>query len=133
MKVNARQYAESLNAASVGGKHSAQELVEGLLAVLAKKRQRKLTKKILEQLVAMEAVKKGRVGVVIETATPVEKATEKLLLKKAEELYPGVKVDATFITQPELGSGFRIRGKDKQLDQSFSTHLAELRNQLTHL
>lgn len=133
MKVNARQYAESLNAAAADGKRSSQELVENLLAVLAKKRQRKLTKKILEQLVGMESVKKGVVEVFIETATPAEKTTEKILLKKAEELYPGTQVKAIFVTKPELGSGFRIRGKDKQLDQSFTTHLDKLRNQLTHL
>lgn len=132
MKVNARQYAESLNAAAAESKRSSQELVQNLLAVLAKKRQRKLAAKIFEQLVVMESAKNGIEEVTIETATPIEKTTEKILLKKAEELYLEAKVKATFVTKPELGTGFRIRGKDKQLDQSFTTHLNRLRNQLTH-
>ncbi len=133
MKVNARQYAESLAAAQTAGKRNAEELVSGLMGVLAKKRQLPVAKKILNILVETEAEKKGEIEVVIETAHEIEKATEKIILKEAEKIYPGKKVKATFSINSTLGSGFRISGRDYQLDHSLTTHIAKLRNQLTSL
>ncbi len=133
MKVNVRQYAESLTAAQTAGKRNAEELVSGLMRVLAKKRQLPAAKKILNILLELEAEKKGEIEVAVETAHKVEKATEKIILKEAEKIYPGKKVKATFIINPTLGSGFRISGRDYQIDHSLATNIAKLRNQLTRL
>lgn len=133
MKANARQYAESLTAAQAAGKQNAQELVKGLMGVLRKKGESKLAKKILAHLVEAEAEQQGRVEVTIETAHPTNKETQQTLIKKTEALYPNKEVQASFHTQPELGAGFRIRGKGKEIDQSFATQLKKLRNTLTHL
>lgn len=130
MKANARQYAESLTVAHASGKRSAEELVSGLMTLLRKKKQLPAAKKILAHLQEAEAEKAGVVEVIIETASKAEKATESTLLAEAEKIYPGVKVQATFIVQPQLGHGFRIRGKNKQLDQRFTSKLSQLRHQL---
>lgn len=133
MRANARQYAESLNFAQTAGERSAKELASGLMGILRKKRAPKLAKKILAHLIEAEAEKKGTAEVIIETAHPIESAVKKQLTAEAEKIFPDKKVHADFQVQSSLGAGFRIRSKDKELDQSFATHLKKLRNQLTSL
>lgn len=133
MRANARQYAESLTIAQETGKRNAEELVNGLMRILAKKKQRHMAKKVLLYLQKQEIEKQGIVEVTIETANKIDKGTEKSLIAKAEEMYPGKKVKATFTLNSDLGAGFRIRGNNTELDQSFTTNLKKLRNQLTSL
>lgn len=133
MKGNARQYTESLLAAHKEGGQSAEALVTGLVQVLRKKKQTSLLKKILAELREREAEEKGEVMVTIETAHEPEANTKKELLTEAQNLYPGKKIKADYRVLPELESGFRIRSKEKELDQSFTTKLNALRNNLTRL
>ena len=133
MKANARQYTESLLAAYTQGGQDTKVLVNSLVQILRKKRQGSLLKKILAELIERETEAKGEVAVTIETAHEPEVATKKELLGEAEKMYPGKKIQATYVVLPELESGFRIRSKDKELDQSLKTKLHKLRNNLTRL
>lgn len=131
MYANVRQYAESLTAAHEAGVKNPKQLIDGLVKLLTKRGDSRLLKKILNALIETEAEKKGIIPVTIETATSPEVSTKAKLITKAETLYPGKKIQATFFVNQELKAGFRIRGKGKELDQSLSTALTELRNHLT--
>ncbi len=133
MKATAHHYAESLLSAHAAGTRSTEELVRGLLSVLVRKRALHLAPKILTHLIENEAEQKGLVEIVIETAHKVDSATKKKLLAKAADLYPVVQLETTFLVQPELGAGFRIRGKGREWDNSFASAVKKLRNQLTRL
>lgn len=130
MKANVRQYAESLTAAYESGVKTPKELVLGLVSVLAKKGQTNLLKNILATLIETEAEKKGLASVTIESAATLEEPTKKKLLAEAQKLYPKSKIDADFTVNPDLLAGFRIRGKDRELDQSLKTSLAKFHNHL---
>ena len=130
MKANVQQYTEGLLAAQHEGMHSPEALVAGLTHILARKGKVKILKKVLSALVNKEAEEKGIEAVVIETAHKADAATRERLQKVAEGMYPGKKIEAQYVENKELQAGFRIRGKDRELDQTFKTQLTKLHKKL---
>ena len=130
---SARQYAQGLAALQEDQYSHAAELIRGLVTLLQKKRSLFLLRQILTELQEIEKEQQGIVEVAIETAHDLPEKVRKYVHAEAEKMYPGKKVHATISVQPELLAGFRIRGRDKERDQSLRTALYKLRNQLTHV
>lgn len=130
MKADIRQYGESLDAAYRAGERNARDLATNFINLLSKRGDKKKLQDVLRYLEKKEFQKKGTVEASIETAFPVSKETEKKLLEEAQNMTPEKKMTATFVQNPDLQSGFRIRCEGRELDQSFTTHLKKLRKKL---
>ena len=130
MKANVRQYTESLLAAQNSGVQTPAALVAGLAQILSRKGKVKILKKVLATLVQKETEEKGIEKITIETAHKADAATRERLQSVAQDMYPGKKIEAQYVENKELQTGFRIRGKDRELDQTFKTRLTKLHKKL---
>jgi F0F1-type ATP synthase delta subunit len=128
MNASVTQYAKAL-LASKEGQESA--VVTSFLKMLDRRGERSKAREVLEALEKEVRRIKGEQLVTIEVAALPTEANKALLEAKAAELFPGKKVQSTFMVIPELVAGYRIRTTEMLLDASAQTRISKLSQTLT--
>lgn len=131
MRLSIRQYALALldfeEGTETGKMHAASE---GFVAWLARRGEGKKLKAIVREAERIAGERAGIVNVQVSTAHPADVATQTLLRSRAERMFPGKKVVASFVTDETLIGGALIRSEELLYDMSLSGGLKELEKTL---
>ncbi len=130
MRPTVTQYAQALEELSRETSVDATTLVANLVRSLKRAGKTAFLPEILATLVSREATASGIVPVRVVTAFEADQATKKQLLHRAEALFPGKKVVATFETKSDVIGGVRFETATTLYDATIATELAQFQKKI---
>ena len=131
MRPTVTQYAQALEELSRETSVDATTLVANLVRSLKRAGKTAFLPEILATLVSREVTASGTIPVRVVTAFEADQATKKQLLHRAEALFPGKKVVATFETESDVIGGVRFETATTLYDATIATQLSSLKKVLS--
>lgn len=131
MRPTVTQYAQALEELSRETSVDATTLVANLIRSLKRAGKAAFLPEILAMLVSREATASGIVPVRVVTAFEADQATKKQLLHRAEALFPGKMVVATFETKSDVIGGVRFETATTLYDATIATQLSSLKKAIS--
>lgn len=129
MRLSIRQYATGLLELEAGleaGK--AKEAAERFFAWLSRRGEEKKIERIVKEAERLLEERSGIAKVSITTAHAADAGTKDMLSKQAETVFAGKRVEATFVTDPELIGGARMQSDEVLYDMTLSSSMKKLRS-----
>lgn len=131
MRPTISQYARSLEELSRDAtKEAVSDIAKNLMEFLKRRGEGKKLGAILKQLEKIEAEKEGRTRVTAILAHEADQVTKKKLSLQAEKLFPGKKVELSYMIDTALIGGVVFRTDEVLYDTTLVTELGELKKAL---
>lgn len=131
MRPTVSQYARSLEELTEGaGSAKVAETVKNFIGFLQRRGEEKKMGAIMKRLEKIEAEKKGHVLVTVTAAREAEKETKRMLLSRAEKLFPHKKVELQYVINKDVIGGAVFRTDETLYDASISNELSVLKKSL---
>ncbi len=131
MRLSIRQYAEALLSLEQEiGTGSAEKVGKSFLERLSRTRETGKLSRIVREAEQLVREREKSVEVTITTAHTADTKTKALLIRQAENIFPGKKIEASFMTDTDLIGGMKIQSGEVLYDASVRQELSELKKTL---
>lgn len=129
MRPTVSQYAQAL--VELSETADVKVLVGNLFGFLKRRGETEKAVSILERLEYLAALKEKRVGVTTVTAHEPTAETKRLLMKKAEMLFPGKQVELSYEIDESVIGGVRFRSEELSYDATVASELSSLKKTIS--
>lgn len=132
MRPTVSQYAQALQEFISDAKpEKVAEISKNFLAFLKRRGEEGKVDSIFKRLEKMEDEKSGHVTVKAITAHELSESMKSSLVTKAQNIFPGKKIELLFSVDPKIIGGAKLRSDEMLYDASLATAVKKLRTRLS--